>query len=87
MLGILNNETSSNLTNLVLELNTAIRKVQILQQQIGEVHNFIQENGLEKHFLDIAKQNNLSFVLNYSDFAKLSTQKTENNCIQKKVLI
>lgn len=51
----MNSEISTLLTNLALELNTALRKVKSLQAQIQEINQIVSENGLRGEFLDLAK--------------------------------
>ncbi|WP_270975466.1 hypothetical protein [Campylobacter helveticus] len=53
----MNNDTTTLLTNLALELNSALRRVKSLQAQISEINHFIDENGLRNDFLSLARSN------------------------------
>ncbi|ENI6368922.1 hypothetical protein ABZL51_001624 [Campylobacter jejuni] len=63
----MNNEvaTAMVLTNLALELNNAIRKVQKLQKEIDTIYDVINENNLGFDFLEIAKKQNFNSILSY----------------------
>ncbi|ECL6143828.1 hypothetical protein [Campylobacter sp. US50a] len=63
----MNNEvaTAMVLTNLALELNNAIRKVQKLQKEIDTIYDVINEHNLGFDFLEIAKKQNFNSILSY----------------------
>lgn len=62
----MNNDTTTLLTNLALELNMAIRRVKSLQAQIQEINDFIDANDLRADFLSLAQSNDCLELLNTS---------------------